>query len=161
MSRSISSRSMSGLSHSTHMVQNPSQYYKDISAAQTMYTHEVYRPVDAIHIRSTQEFAHPYNVLYPVHSVATFEKPIQWRHRGAERGSSSTSSSSESGSLSFSMKPSSSMMPSRSGNLVNGEPKKKSKGCCGRKPKAAKPVEGVQVVKYDERRTLEHTHSKL
>lgn len=43
------------------------------------YTDQIYRPVNGTYVRNANEFTYPYNVLYPVSDVTTFEAPVAWK----------------------------------------------------------------------------------
>jgi len=62
------------------------------SGPKVQLTNTIYRPENAIPVRNGQEFKHPYETLYPVHSIATFEAPIEWK-LAAEGNPTSFSSS--------------------------------------------------------------------
>jgi hypothetical protein len=62
------------------------------SGPKLTYTGAVYRPTNATHVRNALEFNHPYETLYPIHSVATFESPIQWKQKVEDNDSCSSSS---------------------------------------------------------------------
>lgn len=125
----------------------------------TTYTDAFYRPTNAVFVRNTNDFSHPYNTLYPVHSVATFEQPIQWRHTRDQYDSSSMSSSSRAlsfdGSISRTTHATThhyhehDVVPTRSipaqPGIVPTQQKKKKAACCQKKPKTIQPIETTVV----------------
>merc|ERR1712113_188304 len=111
--------------------------YTKLANAPTTYTDAIYRPTNAAFIRNPNQFSHPYNVLYPVRNVATFEQPIEWRLEKAESQDYSSSTSSSSGSLSFDF----SRGVNSSASVTPGSVQvKKKKGCCGGAKASPKPV---------------------